>query len=469
MRSAAPVALVLIALCITATSERSSLSDDYPFVERVTVSSEGEGANRPSFSPAISADGRFVSFDSLATNLVPGDTNLNGDVFVRDRVLGTTERVSVSSAGDEADSISGSSALSSDGRFVVFDSPATNLVPGVDDGESHVYVHDREDGTTEEVVEGLWAAVSADLRFVAFYMGVTQQGVIFTNFYLHDRDASETVLANVDSNGDRVDTAGFIASVSEDGRFVLVELDPGDGSPHGVYIFDRDSGATERVDVTAAGQAGNDYSLRGGMSGDGRFVTFWSVASDLVADDGNGAGFDLFLRDRETGRTTRLTAGLETAQNLVAFFQPIEAPLSADGRYVAFIHNGLRTYAPDLYVYDTADGMTRSLGLTETMQEVPMGFTSQFRPLAMSGDGRFVAVESLDGTIVSGDTNLESDIFVYDVSQLPEIEVTPGGVPSAGGPAKAGEPWSFLAIGALAALVGLASLALLARLGRGHR
>src|SRR5688572_23677582 len=125
--------------------------------ERVSVSGrEREGNGHSGLVgvaayPAISADGRFVAFVSQADNLVSGDRNVNADVFVRDRLLGTTERVSVNSAGEEADIGGEGPAISADGRFVAFQSQAQNLVPGgnpflfVD----QVYVHDRETGTTE--------------------------------------------------------------------------------------------------------------------------------------------------------------------------------------------------------------------------------------------------------------------------------------------------------------------------------
>ena len=96
----------------------------------MSVSSGGAQGNDSSFSPAISADGRFVAFDSVATNLVPGDTNGAADVFVRDRQTGTTRRVSVGPGGVQGNDVSVTPAISADGRFVAFESLATNLVPG---------------------------------------------------------------------------------------------------------------------------------------------------------------------------------------------------------------------------------------------------------------------------------------------------------------------------------------------------
>src|SRR5207247_1588614 len=148
--------------------------------ERVSVDSAGHEGNGYSQQPAISADGRFVAFTSDATNLVPGDTNGVTDVFVHDRQTGTTERVSVDSAGNQGDRRSGNSlsrpAISAGGRFVAFASDATTLVPGDTNGDVDVFVHDRETGTTERVGEraverpfGVTGpSLSADGRFVAF-------------------------------------------------------------------------------------------------------------------------------------------------------------------------------------------------------------------------------------------------------------------------------------------------------------
>src|SRR2546426_6706686 len=119
--------------------------------ERVSVDSAGSEGNGASTGVALSADGRFVAFTSVATNLVAGDTNGVLDVFVHDRQTGMTERVSVDSAGSEGNGASTGVALSADGRFVAFTSVATNLVAGDTNDVTDVFVHDRQTGTTERV------------------------------------------------------------------------------------------------------------------------------------------------------------------------------------------------------------------------------------------------------------------------------------------------------------------------------
>ncbi|MGQ0551809.1 MAG: TolB family protein [Planctomycetota bacterium] len=145
---------------------------------RVSVATGGAQVNHNSDHPAISADGNFIAFDSIATNLVVGDTNGQRDVFVHNRLTGETTRVSVSSAGDQGNSVSQEPDLSADGRYVTFHSDATNLVAGDTNTSTDVYRHDRLTGTTTRIsltTSGaqsnngcLFPAMSADGRVIAF-------------------------------------------------------------------------------------------------------------------------------------------------------------------------------------------------------------------------------------------------------------------------------------------------------------
>src|SRR5439155_6744257 len=113
---------------------------------RVSVSSSGAESNGASSSPSMSSDGRLVAFVGCGTNLVAGDTNGMCDIFVRDRAQGTTERVSVSSSGAQANNASFSPAITPDGRYVAFWSYATSLVTGDTNGLPDVFIRDRQSG-----------------------------------------------------------------------------------------------------------------------------------------------------------------------------------------------------------------------------------------------------------------------------------------------------------------------------------
>ena len=120
-------------------------------IERVSLDSAGAQGNSHSYNPSISGDGRYVAFYSYASNLVAGDSNGYLDVFVRDRQTNTTTRVSVDSAGAQGNNSSRASSISGDGRFVTFQSDATNLVASDTNGRTDVFVRDRQTNITTRV------------------------------------------------------------------------------------------------------------------------------------------------------------------------------------------------------------------------------------------------------------------------------------------------------------------------------
>src|SRR3990172_4652589 len=284
---------VLVALAAIAFA-RSSGGAAPGSTERVSV--DGAGIERNAFSgyPAISADGRFVAFSSDATNLVSGDTNLASDIFVRDRQTGSTERVSVDGAGSQANGSSYEPAISADGRFVSFSSDASNLVSGDTNLAPDIFVHDRQTGGTER--------------------------------------------ANVDSAGSEANAAAFFPAISGDGRFVAFSSDagnlvPGDTNPASdVFVRDRQTGTTERVSVDSAGGGGVGASYTPAVSSDGRFVAFTSAASNLVPADANGTT-DIFVRDRQAGTTERASLNSAGSEGNGA---SDESAVSSDGRFVTF-------------------------------------------------------------------------------------------------------------------------------------
>jgi len=347
---------------------------------RVSVSSAGdEGVGGPSFAPAISADGRYVAFHSGAGNLVPDDTNYNFDIFVHDTVSGTTSRVSVSSTGDEA--VNGGSfdpAISGDGRYVAFSSRADNLVAGDTNEEWDIFLRDTVNGTTTRVnrnqsVSSHEPAISADGRYVAFrtlspLVPADSNGRY--DIYVYDTVSGVTTLASVDSEGNQAigdlsfgGTKGVEPAISADGRYVafpssaanLVADDT--NAAYDIFVHDMVDGTTTRVNVDSAGlQATGGGSFGASISGDGRYVAFYSDANNLVADDINGLS-DIFVHDRVKGTTSRVSldqAGVESMGG--GSYRPA---ISVDGRYVAF-----HTWAANLVDEDTnsqPDIVTRAI------------------------------------------------------------------------------------------------------------
>ena len=275
---------------------------------RVSVDSSGAEGNDSSWAGcAVSADGRIVAFWGLASNLVPGDTNCEEDVFVRDRSTGITERISVSSSGAEGNDESGWPAISADGRIVAFQSRATNLVAGDSNQESDIFVHDRSTGITELIsVDSSGAggnddsfdpAISADGWVVAFQSLASNLVPGDTkghpDIFVHDRSTGLTERVNVDSSGTEANGNSQDPAISADGRVVAFSsgarnLVPSDTNrTTDVFVHDRSTGLTERVSVDSSGTEGNSGSGYPALSADGQLVAFFSHASNLVAGDTN--------------------------------------------------------------------------------------------------------------------------------------------------------------------------------------
>ncbi len=206
------------------------------------MSSNGAEGNDQSRDPAISSDGRYVAFGSDASNLVSGDTNAARDVFVRDRKLGTTRRVSVSSTETQGNSVSfGLPAISSDGRYVAFGSDASNLVPGDTNRSADVFVRDRKLGTTRRVsvsstetqgnspVSFGPPAISSAGRYVAFGSDASNLVSGDTNgsadVFVRDRKLGTTRRVSVSSTGAQGDSGSFGPVISSRGRYVSFSSD----------------------------------------------------------------------------------------------------------------------------------------------------------------------------------------------------------------------------------------------------
>ncbi|MCC7076299.1 MAG: PD40 domain-containing protein [Acidimicrobiia bacterium] len=335
-----------------------------PSTTRVSVATGGTQSDSTSFTPAVSADGRFVTFTSAATNLVAADTNGVVDTFVHDRATGTTTRVSVATDATPSNDHSYEPAISADGRYVTFRSGASNLVTGDTNGAQDVFVHDRDTGETTRVSVATDAtqanspsynpAISADGRYVTFDSVATNLVTSDTNgagdVFVHDRDTAETTRVSVATDATQANSASSVPAISADGGHVTftstaTNLVTGDTNGAGdVFVHDRDTAETTRVSVATDATQANNSSFRAAVSADGRYVTFDSQATNLVAADTNAA-FDVFVHDRQTGETTRVSVATDATQGNGHSYEP---SVSADGRYVTFV-----SYATDLVAGDT--------------------------------------------------------------------------------------------------------------------
>jgi Tol biopolymer transport system component len=401
--------------------------------ELVSVTPNGAVSTGYSRSPAISGDGRFIAFASSATDLLPADVAPGSggsmQVFVRDRQTGRTELVSVSPTGEAADSSADRPAISGDGRFVAFVSSADNLAPGTTNHQWHLFVRDRQTRKTE-LISALptgpfatppGAALSADGRVLAFVSNATNLVPGHTGgLFARDRQTGATEWV----------AEGWAPSLSADGRFLGFisgsdNLAPGNTNGLiNVFVRDRQTGKAEIVSVGANGAPANgesgphDSSLS--ISADGRFVAFWSDASNLVPRDQNRAS-DLFVRDRLAAISELITATVNVGRTRLASTQPA---ISADGQWVVFITAG------QLFERNRRTGVA-ALG-SATASGKPANGTS-YSP-AMSADGRFIAYQSTADDLTPGDTNDTDDIFVRDrqTGKTERVSVAADGAPANG-------------------------------------
>ena len=403
--------------------------------KRVSVGSGGVEGNSESQRPAMSPSGRFVAFNSFASNLVKGDTNGADDVFLRDRKSGALTRVSLGPAAAEGTGSSFGASITPDGRYVAFYSFSDNWVPGDDNFAPDIFVRDRLTGTTicasltPSGVTGngrsVTPVISADGRFVAFQSEASDlvpgdtNGV--TDIFVRDLKNGSSERASVSSTGKQGDFASesFSLAISFDGRYVAFNsrattLVQGDVLGQQIYVRDRKKGITERVSLSQRGVVANRSSIAPSMSPDGRYVTFASSASNLVPGDTNDLT-DVFLRDRKIGTTERMSVkgrGIQADNDSDVF-----SAISPNGRFVAFVSPatnlvpGDANFAYDVFLRDRKTKTTRRMSVSSTGVEGDAN-SSFFAQPALSADGRIVAFNSDATNLVPNDANSWSDVFL---------------------------------------------------------
>lgn len=263
----------------------------------------------------MSSDGRYVIFETLATNiLAPNDSNTDTDIFLYDRQLDQTAIVSVSSAAVVGNGDSTFPQMSSDRRIITFSSVATNLVAGDTNGASDVFVRNLQTGQTSRInltyngtepeVGAYGQVISADGRFVAYSSPSDELVLNDTNdvadVFVRNLQTAQTSRISISSSGAQGNGLSYVTSISEDGRFVVFEsmasnLVTGDtNNAFDVFVHDRQTGETTRVSVSAGGAQGNDASREGIITPSGSYIVFYSLASNLVANDNNN-NEDIFV------------------------------------------------------------------------------------------------------------------------------------------------------------------------------
>ncbi|MEO1064732.1 MAG: hypothetical protein AAFZ07_25215 [Actinomycetota bacterium] len=315
-------------------------------------------ADDDSLNPSISDDGRYIAYQSEATDLVASDTNGESDVFVHDRITGSTTRLSIGAGGAEADGGSGVPSLSGDGRLVAFQSNATNLVGGDDNETVDVFVANHSSGAVELVSVATGGGpgngasfdpvISGDGRHVAFatiaddLVGGDDDGNY--DIVVRDLGSSSSRLASVGAGGEQLPGDSFDPAIDTDGSHVafrVTEANLGD-TRLDVRVWNRGTDRSELVSAAATGGPANGDAYAPSISGDGIWVAFHATATDLVADDLEGQ-LDVFVRDLAGDTTVRASAGEERGGDR----RSLNAAISRDGATVVFETDATNLFADD--------------------------------------------------------------------------------------------------------------------------
>lgn len=427
-------------------NDSNGLSDVFVFdagsasVELVSVNALGETGSSSSQYTRISGAGRYVVFGSGADDLVSPDVNSSWDVFVRDRVGLTLERISESSAGVADSGTSDRPCISASGGIIGFMSAADELVAGDINRVQDVFLHDP--GTGETVLgsfassggpypvvtgnrESSLASISDDGRFVAFRSASTNFLPITPGFfpliYRLDLETGDYALVNVTLGGgpDESNSQNRAPSIDRQGKRIAFsspssELVASDGNGvEDVFVRDMNLGMTRRVSVDSTGAEASDRSTSPAISADGRVVAFLSRAEDLVAGDTNGHT-DVFVHDLNSGETSRVSISSAGGQ---ASWASEEPDISATGRYVTFHSSASDLVTPDanphedVFHHDLDTGVTVLVSVNDAGQQV-QGVHSHAR---VSDDGQRVVFQSDAEDMATGDGNGRTDIFLRDM------------------------------------------------------
>jgi len=367
MRYAPPIISLLLIFSSTSFAQNAV---------RVSLGEMGTEGNDNSdiCASSLSADGRFLAFDSFATNLVALDFNRHADVFVRDLEQNSTVRISLNSNGVEGSMASTAPSISGDGRFIAFQSYADNLIANDRNFDEDVFVHDRQSGKTECISVGMF--------------GRTGNG----------RSWSPVISAN----------GHYVCFISRANDLVSA-----DGNWNAdVFVYDRWLGSMERISVDSNGFEANSFSESAAMSANGRIIAFCSHASNLVAEDSNSSK-DIFVHDRLYGDTKRISLS-ETGNQ--ANDQSVEPSISADGKWISFtsyagnLHSSDTNSVSDIYLYDVENNLIEfaSRGTGGIISNHPS------QQSTLSGDGRFMTFQTGAKNWDSKDKNHKDDIYLYD-------------------------------------------------------
>jgi Tol biopolymer transport system component len=377
------------------------------------MGSEGDAEDLDSYvyRGGISGSGKFVAFESNADNLMPNDDNVNWDIFVYNRKTRTVKHVSRRPNGTKGNDANEYPVISANGRYVAFESNSDNLVPNDDAGKQDVLVHDRRtkkiyrasvrSNGTEGNDDSRQAALSAKGEWVVFESTATNlvrnDDNGFVDIFAHNMNTGRTQRVSVRSNGNESNADSDEPTISDNGRFVVFDSEAhnlvanDDPGTEDVFVHDLQTRKTTRVSVRSNGNPGTGDSTNGIASRNGRFVIFDSTAPNLVPDDAGVT--DIFIHDRETGKTRRLSSRPNGSEGNGNSSTP---DVSASGRFVSFQSEASDLIPADdneradIFVHDRKTGKTKLVSRKTNGDQLEESAYDS----AISNDGTFVTFYS---------------------------------------------------------------------------
>jgi len=400
---------------------------------RVSTDASGQQATvAGSFAADIDASGTFIVFSSAAANLVATDSNGLSDIFLKNRLSGAITLISRNTLGASATGVSNAPSISADGLFVAFNSAAADLVAGDNNGRTDIFVYSVASSTIERIsvnsaaVEGNGQsvgtpAISANGRFIAFESFASNLSVIdsdvIVDIFLRDRQTSSTVLLSQTSGGAL--GSGPLGSnrptINADGRYIAFEssrvlVADDDNFTGDIYLRDTQAGTTIRVNSSASGvfpTAG--FSGRPSLAASGRLIAFRSLSDTLVPNDGTSLLRDIFIKNLDSGAITRVTAPGQTDPNS----DSNELHLSATGNALVF-HSLASNFSgddtngrQDIFRLTIASGAIERISLASSGAQADdqSGFPRS------NENGSVAAYESSATNLVGDDSNGRLDVF----------------------------------------------------------
>lgn len=416
--------------CLLLTLSNISADDS---AELISVGVDGQAGSGGFYSSsevraaAVSAEGRFVAFSSLAENLIEPDENCDPSswhVFLRDRESATTTMITCIADVFSGSSVEGEAAITSDGKFIAFRSTNGNLVENDTNGSADIFVYSEDglervslasDGSEGSGCPCGWPdfcyceyfnfcshpSISADGRYVVFasYAENFFAGDLpdTLDVFLHDRDQGTTEIISIAPSGSLASGDSWEPSISADGKFVSftsradnLGVEDTNGQPD-IYLWSRETGSIQRVSVASDGSEANGFSAEPVIDAQGGRIAFTSGATNLETPDVNDYTTDVFVHDRISGNTTMLSAGMESGARRPA--------ISDNGRIVSFSTGG-----DDIYIVDLEEAGPARL-IVRNMQYS-----------ALSKEAMAIVVSGYN-SLVPEDTNGDKDVYLLAIGE----------------------------------------------------